>query len=175
RFPRRRPADDPPLVKGDRVDGRPTPTYVLGWLCPDRKFFENLGGGTLGKVHHSNFSDVISANWVANSPAEFGHSHAPLAYPVALADGNFCLIGMFNRPDADHFTRVRNLAEVPLIDSARVAMGVDKDRSLEDTLQWYRWPLHWLYVEQRERERAEDELSELEKNTSTKPSQVTVH
>ncbi|KAJ7221932.1 hypothetical protein C8J57DRAFT_1392505, partial [Mycena rebaudengoi] len=110
RFPRRRPADDPPLVKGDRVDDRPTPTYVLGWACPDRKFFENLGG-TLGKVNYRNFSDVVSANWVANSPAEFGHSHAPLAYPIA--DGNFCLIAMFNRPDAEHFTRVRNLAEDP--------------------------------------------------------------
>jgi hypothetical protein len=82
---------------------------------------------------------------------------------------------MFNRPDAEHFIRVRNLAEDPLIESARLAMGVDKDKSLEDTLQWYRWPLHWLYVEQRERERAEDELSELEKNTLTKPSQVAVH
>jgi hypothetical protein len=82
---------------------------------------------------------------------------------------------MFNRPDADHFTRVSNVAEDPLIESARVSMGVDQDKALEDSLQWYRWPLHWLHAEQRERERLEELTllqSELEENA---PSQVAVH
>ncbi|KAJ7936665.1 hypothetical protein B0H13DRAFT_1853095 [Mycena leptocephala] len=58
---------------------------------------------------------------------------------------------MFNKPDTDHFARVRNLKEDPLIESARVSMGVDKDPSLEKTLQWYR--CHWIGFMQRSRER----------------------
>ncbi|KAJ7920203.1 hypothetical protein B0H13DRAFT_1987378 [Mycena leptocephala] len=171
RFPCRRPVDRPPPVRNDLVDGWPTPTYVLAWVCPARKFFENLGGGTLGKVNYRNFSDVVSEKWVARPG--FGLAHAPLPYPGA--DGNFYLVAMFNRPDADHFTRVRNVAEDPLIESARVSMGVDQDKALEDSLQWYRWPLHWLHAEQRELERLEELTqlqSELEENA---PSQGAVH
>ncbi|KAJ7486345.1 hypothetical protein B0H11DRAFT_2015783 [Mycena galericulata] len=173
RFPCRRPVDDPPPVRGDLVDGRPTPTYVLAWVCRPRKFFENLGGGTLGKVNYRNFSDVVTDKWVARPG--FGLAHAPL--PCPGADGNFYLVAMFNRPDANHLTRVRDVAD-PLIESARVSMGVDQDKSLEDTLQWYRWPLHWLHAEQRERERIEELTqlqSELEDNTPTKSSQVAIH
>lgn len=193
RFPCRRPVDDPPPVRGDLVDGRPTPTYILAWVCPPRKFFENLGGGTLGKVNYRNFSNVVTDKWVARPgfgcvlavfhPSGFltlaptcSLAHAPLPYPGA--DGNFYLVAMFNRPDADHLTRVRDVVADPLIESARVSMGVDQDESLEDTLQWYRWPLHWLHAEQRERERIEELTqlqSELEDNTPTKSSQVAVH
>ncbi|KAF8146911.1 hypothetical protein K438DRAFT_2028016 [Mycena galopus ATCC 62051] len=153
RFPCRKPANQPPPLHGDLVDGRPTPRYILAWVCPPRKFFENLGGGKLGEVDYCNFSDVVAQKWVA-MPG-FGLAHAPLPYPGV--DGNFYLVAMFNRPQVDHITRVRNLVEDPLIQSARVSMGVDQDKSLEDTLQWYRWPLHWLDAEQRERERVEGE------------------
>jgi hypothetical protein len=61
---------------------------------------------------------------------------------------------MFNEPDANHITRIRNLAQDPLIESARISMGVDKDKSLEQTLQWFRWPLNWLQAEERQREMA---------------------
>ncbi|KAJ7094919.1 hypothetical protein C8R44DRAFT_595278, partial [Mycena epipterygia] len=134
-----KPASQPPPLRGDLVDGWPTPTYVLAWVFPPRKFYENLGGGTLGKVSDRNFSDIVSEKWAAWP--DFGYSLAPLPYPGA--DGNFYLIAMFNKPDTDHFARVRNLKEDPLIESARVSMAVDKDPSLEKTLQWYRWPLHW--------------------------------
>lgn len=169
RFPRRRAVDQPPPLLGELVDGRPTPTYVLAWVCPPRKFFENLGSGKPGEVDYRNFTDVISHKWGAwpdfecvlapfvvspyldvISTRSFGL--APLAYPGA--DGNFYLIAMFNKPNADHLKRVLDMAEDPLIQSARVSMGVDQDPSLETTLQWFRWPLYWLQAEERQRERA---------------------
>jgi hypothetical protein len=79
---------------------------------------------------------------------------APIPYPAL--DGNFYLIAMFNKPNANHLTRVRDLAEDPLIKSARVAMGVDRDESVEKTLQWVRWPLNWLHAEARQLESESD-------------------
>ncbi|KAJ6468726.1 hypothetical protein C8R45DRAFT_1078830 [Mycena sanguinolenta] len=35
------------LVNGHLT--HPTPSYVLAWVCPRRKFYENLGGGRLAK------------------------------------------------------------------------------------------------------------------------------
>ncbi|KAF8176898.1 hypothetical protein K438DRAFT_2022440 [Mycena galopus ATCC 62051] len=171
------PLDEPPPLKGQLVDGHPTPSYVLAWVCPKRKFYENLGGGRLGTVSNRNFSDVVSRNWCARP--EFGLVPAPLPYPGA--DGNFYLIAMFNKPNAGHPTRACNV-DNSVIESARVAMGVNLDLSLENTLMWYRWPLHWLHAEVRAREQDLDRLEELarEQNESrdsapTSPPQVAVH
>ncbi|KAJ7869098.1 hypothetical protein B0H14DRAFT_2727623 [Mycena olivaceomarginata] len=128
RFSCRKPFDEPPPLKGHLVDGHPTPTYDLAWVCPNRKFYENLGGGRLGTVSDRNFSDVVSRNWCARP--EFSLASAPLPYPGA--DGNFYLIAIVD----NH-----------VIESARVAMGVNLDPSLENTLMWYRRPLHWLHAE----------------------------
>ena len=67
---------------------------------------------------------------------------------------------MFNIREADHIARAHNATEDPIIQAARVAMGVDQDPLLEKTLQWYRWPLHWLNAEERERRSAEQSDSE---------------
>ncbi|KAJ7869094.1 hypothetical protein B0H14DRAFT_2727604 [Mycena olivaceomarginata] len=115
-----KPFDEPPPLKGHLVDGHPTPTYDLAWVCPNRKFYENLGGGRL---------DVVSRNWCAR-PELGALASAPLPYPGA--DGNFYLIAIVD----NH-----------VIESARVAMGVNLDPSLENTLMWYRRPLHWLHAE----------------------------
>jgi hypothetical protein len=61
----------------------------------------------------------------------------PLPYPGQ--DGNFYLIAMFNDPDADHATRVGDVAGDPLIQAARISMGVDADPAVDETLQWFRW------------------------------------
>ncbi|KAJ7810747.1 hypothetical protein B0H14DRAFT_2862019 [Mycena olivaceomarginata] len=148
RFPCRKPFDEPPPLKGQLVDGHPTPTYALAWVCPNRKFYENLGGGRLGTVSDRNFSDVVSRNWCARP--EFSLAPAPLPYPGA--DGNFYLIAMFNKPNPYHPTRAYSV-DNHVIESARVAMGVNLDPSLENTLMWYRWPLHWVHAEVRARER----------------------
>ncbi|KAJ7073265.1 hypothetical protein B0H15DRAFT_1027530 [Mycena belliarum] len=94
----------------------------------------------------------------------------PLPYPGA--DDNFYLIAMFNRRDADHLrvARVRNVVDDPLIEAARVSMGVDQDKSLESPLQWFRWPLHWLHAEQKERYARE--MAEM--LAKTQPSQAAV-
>ncbi|KAJ7714245.1 hypothetical protein DFH07DRAFT_900173 [Mycena maculata] len=149
-FPFRRPVGQPPPLFGVIENGRSTPKYVLAWVCNPTTFFKNLGGGELGKVHYCNFSDVVSKNW--RTRPKFGFGLRPLPYPGP--DGNFYLIAMFNEPEANHIIRVRNLAQDPLIESARVSMGVDKDQSLEKTLQWFRWPLNWLQAEERQREMA---------------------
>ncbi|KAJ7720815.1 hypothetical protein B0H16DRAFT_1603962 [Mycena metata] len=110
-FPRRRPLDQPPLRCGE----------------------------LLGKVDDCNFTDVVSEKWRACSPSQFGYSLKPIPYPGA--GDYFYLIVMFNDRYADHLTRVLNAAEDPLIQAARIAMGVDLDPTLEATLQWIRWPL----------------------------------
>jgi hypothetical protein len=46
---------------------------------------------------------------------------------------------MFNDPDADHATRVGDVAGDPLIQAARISMGVDADPAVDETLQWFRW------------------------------------
>ncbi|KAJ7260894.1 hypothetical protein B0H12DRAFT_1181775 [Mycena haematopus] len=143
RFPLLMSAEKPPPLFGVIENGRVTPKYVLAWLCKPTAFYKNLGGGELGKVDDCNFLDVVSKNLRAQ-PAKFGL--CPL--PYSGLDGNFYLIAMFNYPDANHIARVRNLAQDPLIQAARVSMGVDQDESLEKTLQWYRWPLNWVRAEQ---------------------------
>ncbi|KAJ6474747.1 hypothetical protein C8R45DRAFT_381826 [Mycena sanguinolenta] len=135
-FPRRRPFDHPPPRCGELVNGRPTPTYALAWVCPARTFYKNLGGGELGKVDDCNFTDVVSKKWRACPKFEPGLK--PIPYPGV--DGNFYLIAMFNERDADHLNRVLDVAGDPLIQSARICMGVDLDPTLEDTLQWIRFP-----------------------------------
>ncbi|KAJ7260887.1 hypothetical protein B0H12DRAFT_1106884 [Mycena haematopus] len=67
---------------------------------------------------------------------------------------------MFNYPDTNHIARVRNLAQDPLIQSARVSMGVDQDESLEKTLQWFRWPLNWVQAERQDSDDSESEDSD---------------
>jgi hypothetical protein len=54
-------------------------------------------------------------------------------------NGNFYLIAMFNERNADHLERVRDVAGDPLIQSARMAFGVNLDPTLEETLQWIRF------------------------------------
>ncbi|KAJ7243232.1 hypothetical protein C8J57DRAFT_1366226 [Mycena rebaudengoi] len=149
-FSFRRPVEQTPPLLGVIENGRPTPKYALAWVCKPSTLFKNLGG--VGIVNFRNFSGVVSKNW-RNAPiSDFGL--APIPYPAL--DGNFYLIAMFNKPNANHLTRVRDLAEDPLIKSARVAMGVDQDESVEKTLQWVRWPLNWLHAEVCQREGESD-------------------
>ncbi|KAJ7814093.1 hypothetical protein B0H14DRAFT_3748039 [Mycena olivaceomarginata] len=136
-FPPRKPAADPPQLRGTPVNGRPTPTYALAWHCSSRQLFQNLGGGELGKVDDRNFSDVVTAKWHACPPFDHKCAVGPIPYPGM--NNNFYLIAMFNERNADHLERVRNLAEDPLIRSARIAMGVDLDPVVDKTLQWIRW------------------------------------
>ncbi|KAJ7237321.1 hypothetical protein B0H12DRAFT_110601 [Mycena haematopus] len=119
RFPLRRPVDDPPLPEGHRVDNLPTPSYVLAWVCDQRDFFINIGGETAPGLN----------------------SMPPLAYPAAY--DKFCLIVMWNT-NAEDINRARHPTEDPIVQAARVAVGVDEDPSLDKTLQWFRWPLNWF-------------------------------
>ncbi|KAJ7260944.1 hypothetical protein B0H12DRAFT_1231675 [Mycena haematopus] len=139
-FPFRMPAEQPPPLFGAIENGRVTPKYVLAWVCDPTVFFRNLGRGELGKVNYRNYSGIVSNN--SRAHPDFGLGLRPL--PYLGTDGNFYLIVMFNDSDANHIARVRNLAQDPLIASARVSMGVDQDESLEKTLQWFRWPLNWM-------------------------------
>ncbi|KAJ7823473.1 hypothetical protein B0H14DRAFT_3730082 [Mycena olivaceomarginata] len=151
-FPRRKPVTDPPLVCGELVNGRPTPTYALAWICSSRQFYLNLGGGELGKVDDCNFADVVTEKshecpkfhrWLpsltvsADSVISTSPGLEPILYPGI--NGNFYLIAMFNERNTDHLKRVGNLAEDPLIQSAKISMGVDVDPTLDETLQWIRW------------------------------------
>ncbi|KAJ7726437.1 hypothetical protein DFH07DRAFT_1000843 [Mycena maculata] len=142
---------------------RPTPKYAFAWVCEPSTFFKNLGRGVriVNIVNYRNFSDVVSDNWRTSPIPDFG---------LAL-DGNFYLIAIFNRPDANHLARVRDLVEDPLIKSARVAMGVDRDESVEKTLQWVRWPLNWFHAEVRQRE-TESDGSDSEGSESEDDSEV---
>ncbi|KAJ7191370.1 hypothetical protein B0H12DRAFT_1246294 [Mycena haematopus] len=149
RFPRRRPVDDPPLPEGYRVDNLPTPLYALGWVCDQRDFFMNIGGGILGVAHSSNHSSIVTKRW---KPAPGLSAMPPLAYPAA--DDKFCLIVMFNL-EAEDINRARHPTEDPVIQAARVAVGVDQDPSLDKTLQWFRWPLGWFDLKEYRRMMAE--------------------
>ncbi|KAJ7823283.1 hypothetical protein B0H13DRAFT_1919732 [Mycena leptocephala] len=51
-------------------------------------------------------------------------------------DGNFYLIAMVNERNADHVNRVLNRNKDPLIQSARISMGTDRNETLEKALQW---------------------------------------
>ncbi|KAJ7234306.1 hypothetical protein B0H12DRAFT_1327711 [Mycena haematopus] len=155
-FPLRLPAEQPPPLSGVIENNYVTPKYVLAWVCDPTAFFRNLGRGERGKVHYRNYSGIISQN--LRTQPKFGFSLRPL--PILGADGNFYLVIMFNHPDANHIARVRNLAQDPLIQSARVSMGVDQDESLEKTLQWFRWPLNWLRAERQDSDSSESEGSD---------------
>lgn len=61
---------------------------------------------------------------------------------------------MFNTANAEHATRVLNVDTDPLIQAAKISMGVDKDEEVEKTLAWFRFPLHWVEAEERQREAA---------------------
>ncbi|KAJ7230580.1 hypothetical protein GGX14DRAFT_343673, partial [Mycena pura] len=152
-FPFRRPAEQPPPLFGAIENGHRTPDYVLAWVCDPLTFYKNLERGELGKASDRNCSDIVSNNWIAQPNSKFGFNLRPIPY-LGL-DGNFYLIVMFNEPDANHIARVGNLAQDPLIECARRSMGVDQDKSLEKTLQWFRWPLDWLQAEVRQRESEE--------------------
>ncbi|KAJ7191369.1 hypothetical protein B0H12DRAFT_1082820 [Mycena haematopus] len=150
RFPRRRPVDDPPLPEGRRVDNLPTPAYVLAWVCKRRDFYINIGGET-GKANSCNFSTVIDTRW---EPAPGLNSMPPLAYPAPY--DNVCLIVMWNT-EAEDINRARHPTEDPVVQAARVAVGVDEDPSLDKTLQWLRWPLDWFTLKEYARMMAESE------------------
>ncbi|KAJ7875817.1 hypothetical protein B0H13DRAFT_1632501, partial [Mycena leptocephala] len=121
------PVDQPPELCGELVNGRPTPTYALAWVCPPRTFYENLGG-KLGKVNDRNFTNIVSEQWGARnlsmtllfwivSPPDTGISTSFNLKPLPWLglDGNFYLIAMFNECNADHVNRVLNRNKDPLI------------------------------------------------------------
>ncbi|KAJ7264436.1 hypothetical protein B0H12DRAFT_227451 [Mycena haematopus] len=135
RFPRRRPVDDPPPLRGELVDGRRTPSYALAWVCPARAFYKNLGVGEPEHVDDCNFTDIVSRKW--HTCPKFAPGLEPIPYPGL--NGNFYLIAMFNDPDADHLNRILDVAGDPLIQAARICLGVKEDPSLESTLQWFRF------------------------------------
>ncbi|KAJ7087327.1 hypothetical protein B0H15DRAFT_781574 [Mycena belliarum] len=142
RFPFRKPLDEPPLLHNRVVDGHPTPLYVLAWVCPPNKLYDNLEKGLPPgtTVHWRNFRDYVSDKWIGDFPFELE--------PLPLrAGGNYYLIAMFNKKSANHLRRIRNRDNDPLIQAARVAFGVDNDPSLEATLQWFRFPLGWVEME----------------------------
>ncbi|KAJ7191371.1 hypothetical protein B0H12DRAFT_110539 [Mycena haematopus] len=151
KFPRRRPVDDPPLPCGVLVNDRPTPTYALTWICDRRAFFMNLGGGTLGKVHTFNYTDAVSDKW---EPAPGFNSMMPLPYPAG--ENKYLLIAMWNT-NAEEINRARHPTEDPVVQAARVAVGVDQDPSLDKPLQWIRWPLDWFKTKDYARMMAESE------------------
>ncbi|KAJ7087321.1 hypothetical protein B0H15DRAFT_909236 [Mycena belliarum] len=140
-FPLRKPVDDPPPRHMSLIDGQPTPLYVLAWVCPPQKLFDNLEKGLPdGTVTDSNFRDYVSDKWDGDFPYELE--------PMPMyAGGNYYLIVMFNKRSANHIRRIRERDTDPLIQAARVAMGVDNDPSLEATLQWFRFPLRWVLME----------------------------
>ena len=63
RFTRRRPLNEPPPVSGALDNGRRTPTYVLAWVCPPRKLYENLRTAKLGEATLNNCEDIIAEKW----------------------------------------------------------------------------------------------------------------
>jgi len=142
--------DQPPPLRGEVVNGRRTPTYVLAWVCSARKFFANLGDGERGKVNDRNFTDIVSKKWSAYP--DLPYSLQPT--PYLGGDGNYYLIIVFNTADAEHTTRVLNVDTDPLIQAAKNSMGVDKDEEVEKTLAWFRFPLSWVEAEERQREAA---------------------
>ncbi|KAJ7087322.1 hypothetical protein B0H15DRAFT_801372 [Mycena belliarum] len=141
-FPLRKPVDDPPPRHMSLVDGHSTPLYVLAWVCPPNKLYDNLEKGLPPgtTVHWRNFRDYVSDKWIGDFPFEL----EPL--PLRAGD-NYYLIAMFNKKSSHHIRRIRNRDNDPLIQAARVAFGVDNDPSLEATLQWFRFPLRWVEME----------------------------
>ncbi|KAJ7243191.1 hypothetical protein B0H12DRAFT_1221211 [Mycena haematopus] len=165
-FPRRLPIHNPPPPRGTILDGRLTPPYVLAWVCDPRDFYLNVGGGKPGKVHRCNFAQAVSDKW--DPPPDATFDHMPLPYPGA--DGNFYLIALWNTRESknkrdsevEFVQRAQNATADPIIQAARVAMGVDQDPKLEETLQWFRWPLGWLHLEEHQRWLARERELELQ-------------
>ncbi|KAJ7087325.1 hypothetical protein B0H15DRAFT_801374 [Mycena belliarum] len=140
-FPLRKPVDEPPQRYKSLVDGHPTPLYVLAWVCSPDTFFDNLENGLPSEtVDDRNFRNFVTEKWIGDFPYEL--SPLPL-----YAGGNYYLVAMFNKKASDHLRRIRERDIDPLIQAARVAFGVDNDPSLEATLQWFRFPLHWVSME----------------------------
>ncbi|KAJ7628595.1 hypothetical protein FB45DRAFT_918708 [Roridomyces roridus] len=139
RFPHSLPFEKRPALSGERVEGHATPKYALAWVCPYKEFYKNLGDGQAGKVDSRNFDVTVTKRWRARA------EHKNFPHPTALytPDGNFYLIVMFNKPPYKH-TECADRVNNPVIESARVAMGVNADPTLESTLMWYRWPLTWI-------------------------------
>ncbi|KAJ7336235.1 hypothetical protein DFH08DRAFT_284677 [Mycena albidolilacea] len=128
---RRLPVNNPPPV-ADR------PTYILACVCSPRTFNRNLRGGVLDNFSSCNSSQVISNKWVSVPGVP-----RLVPRPWLAVNNNYYLIAKFNAVKSDHVNRahIDNADKDPVIQAARVAMGVDQDPSLEGTLQWYKWPL----------------------------------
>ncbi|KAF9071167.1 hypothetical protein BDP27DRAFT_1401541 [Rhodocollybia butyracea] len=93
------------------------------------------------------YRSVISAQW----KGPFGglntnYSYELLPSAVHGMDGKFNLVAEWNKPHSGHTSEA-------IIEAARKAMGVDKDATLEATLQWHRFPLTWLAQEEDEKEK----------------------
>ncbi|KAF9071169.1 hypothetical protein BDP27DRAFT_1419212 [Rhodocollybia butyracea] len=136
-FPRRLPPDQPPPRRDSIVEGKRTPLYGLAWVCSPRQLGKNLGSIGTGRGEYRN---VISAQW----KGPFGYELLPSA--VHGMDGKFYLVAEWNKPHPGHTSEA-------IIEAARKAMGVDKDVTLEATLQWHRFPLTWLAQEEDEKEK----------------------
>ncbi|KAJ7336240.1 hypothetical protein DFH08DRAFT_813472 [Mycena albidolilacea] len=64
-----------PPLSGQIIGGRQTPIYILPWVCRERDFIKNLGGG------EDDYRDVVSDKW--DPPHGPGHDFAPLPYYAA--------------------------------------------------------------------------------------------
>jgi hypothetical protein len=74
----------------------------------------------------------------------FNYSYELSPSAIYAEDDNFYLVAKWNDPHPGH-------TEKAIIEAARKALGVDKDITLESTLQWYRFPLTWVVREEEER------------------------
>ncbi|KIY73987.1 hypothetical protein CYLTODRAFT_485117 [Cylindrobasidium torrendii FP15055 ss-10] len=151
RFPLRRSPKDPPPVEGEIVDGHRTPCYGLAWVCPSKQLFENLRNERRPEVNDGDVLDIVNEHWGAWPDFAWGlHPR-----PYLSTDGNWYLVAMFNRRLADHITRMQNLENDELVQSARVSFGIDKDTTgeLEKTLQWFIYPVNWTVAERKYKER----------------------
>ena len=79
---------------------------------------------------------------------------------------------MFNTADAEHATRVLNVDIDPLIQAAKISMGVDKDEEVKKTLAWltFRFPLSWVEAEERQREATKLKTQEKESDLDQMPT-----
>ncbi|KAJ7628588.1 hypothetical protein FB45DRAFT_918697 [Roridomyces roridus] len=152
RFPCKIAFGDPPAVKGTLVNRHPTPQYVLAWVCPETKFFENIAC-----EDSADYTNLLRRKWNALPESEL----APPPRAAFAQDGTFYLIAMSNKAYMKHLTCSKTPND-PVIQAARVAMGVDKDPSLEATLNWYRWPLNWMHEEILDRRNAKCQLLKFE-------------
>ncbi|KAJ7116008.1 hypothetical protein C8R44DRAFT_628262 [Mycena epipterygia] len=146
RFPLRMPVDQPPMLLGELANGRRTPSYALAWVCPPNKFYKNLERDMPKKVNDRNYRNAIAEKW---RPLP-GWSFNLHPMPYLAMDENYYLIIIYNERYADHLQRVLDVKNDPVIQAARVAMGVDQDPLIEETLQWLRYPINWVVAEARQ-------------------------